>query len=37
MRSELSNFLNNSYNNIIGFCPVATIHALDYLEKDTWF
>lgn len=32
MNNNLSSFLETGYKNIVGFCPVDTIYALDYLE-----
>jgi len=32
MKKELAEYLDKAYNNIIGFCPVQTIWALDFLE-----
>jgi hypothetical protein len=33
MRKELADYLEKAYNNIIGFCPIQTIWALDFLEN----
>lgn len=33
MRKELTEYLDKAYNNVIGFCPINTIWALDFLEN----